>query len=222
MEEDYGRLGNGMETTAGTAKGKADSVMMAADEGPTSLPSLAITTAKDDATNGDLLVPGRMGRTPSMDIREEREDLKEAAEQTLNVIMDLSLGGIIRWVSPSWKNVIGTPPESVLGKSIAELVLDNKDAFATAVESMKKDDSRSQIIRFSVQMGPLSKLATAPAETPEDLRREENTGNDNRLVLEGQGIMVYDRSSGGESHVSDLRAFYDPANADVASDNVDA
>ncbi|KAI9778158.1 MAG: rim15, signal transduction response regulator [Geoglossum umbratile] len=178
---------------------------MVANEEPLPLPSLAVTTVKDDAVNGDLTVPGRMERTASMDIREEREDLKEAAEQTLNVIMDLSLGGAIRWVSPSWKNVIGTTAESVQGRSIAEIVLDNKDVFATAVESMKKDDSRSQIIRFSVQMGPLSKLATAPVETATsleegDLRQDETTEDDNRLVLEGQGIMVYDRSSGGESH----------------------
>jgi len=41
-----------------------------------------------------------MERSLSADIREEREDLREAAEQTLNVIMDLSLDGTIRWVSP--------------------------------------------------------------------------------------------------------------------------
>ena len=209
MEEDYGKLGNGLGTTTGVTNGNSGLAMMAANEEPLPLPSLAITTAKDDAANGDLVKPGPMERTASMDIREEREDLKEAAEQTLNVIMDLSLGGIIRWVSPSWKNVIGTTPESVQGKSIAEIVLDNKDAFATAVESMKKDDSRSQIIRFSVQMGPLSKLATTPVETAapleEDSRQDEITKDDNRLILEGQGIMVYDRSSGGESHVSDFR-----------------
>ena len=51
-----------------------------------------------------------MERSLSADIREEREDLREAAEQTLNVIMDLSLDGNIRWVSPSWTDVIGTRP----------------------------------------------------------------------------------------------------------------
>ena len=41
---------------------------------------------------------GQMERSLSADIREEREDLREAAEQTLNVIMDLGLNGNIRWV----------------------------------------------------------------------------------------------------------------------------
>jgi serine/threonine-protein kinase RIM15 len=77
--------------------------------------------------NKDMLAPpavsqlraqagGQMERSLSADIREEREDLREAAEQTLNVIMDLSLDGRIRWVSPSWTDVIGTTLESVKGK----------------------------------------------------------------------------------------------------------
>jgi hypothetical protein len=209
MEEGNGRLGNGLETATGITNGNSSSVMVAG-EGPRPLPSLAVTAVKDEGEDDDLTRPGLMERTASMDIREEREDLKEAAEQTLNVILDLSLGGVIRWVSPSWKNVIGTNPESVQGKPIAEIVLDNKGVFAAAVESMKKDDSRSQIIRFSVQLGPLSRLATVSVEEAippgeEDLRQDEPAGDDNRLILEGQGIMVYDRSSGGESHVSDFK-----------------
>ena len=148
-----------------------------------------------------------MERTTSMDIREEREDLKEAAEQTLNVILDLGLDGIVRWVSPSWKDVIGTSIESVQGKPIADVLLEDKAVFTDAVEAMKKDDSRSKIIRFSVAMGPSSVLR--PNILEEDLTEasEENTDkeapqSDDTLSLEAQGIMVYNRSSGGESHVS--------------------
>lgn len=141
----------------------------------------------------------QMERSLSEDIREEREDLREAAEQTLNVIMDLSLEGNIRWVSPSWTDVIGTTLESVQGKPIVDLLIgDNKDVFTEVVESMKKDDSRSQIIRFTVELGPASKLA--PLDVPDELKEGENGST--TIDLEGQGIMVYDRSSGGESHVS--------------------
>ncbi|KAH6723386.1 putative Serine/threonine-protein kinase cek1 [Leptodontidium sp. MPI-SDFR-AT-0119] len=145
---------------------------------------------------------GQMERSLSADIREEREDLREAAEQTLNVIMDLGLNGNIRWVSPSWTDVIGTSFESVQGKPIKDLLVsENKEAFSDIVESMKKDDSRSQIVRFSVQLGPASKLAPIDvlmAESDEEVaaaQREPAT-----IELEGQGIMVYDRTSGGESH----------------------
>jgi len=147
-----------------------------------------------------------MERSLSADIREERDDLREAAEQTLNVIMDLSLDGTIRWVSPSWTDVIGTSPELVQGKAIKDLVVgDNKDAFAEVVESMKKDDSRSQIIRFRVELGPASRLAplvdAKPEEETLDAVNQESQDATPTLDLEAQGIMVYDRSSGGESHV---------------------
>lgn len=42
-----------------------------------------------------------------MTMRAEKEDLKEAAEESYNVIMDLNLDGRVRWVSLSWDAVIG-------------------------------------------------------------------------------------------------------------------
>lgn len=165
---------------------------------------------------------GLMERSLTSDIREEREDLREAAEQTLNVILDLGLNGIIRWVSPSWVDVVGTTPESVQGKPIAEILVgQDKDIFSEAIASMRKDDSRSQIIRFNVEIGPASKLtpfddiqeaietAGAPQATVEEKTDAQQEGDTQvvdhgprSLVLEGQGIMVYDRATGDESHVS--------------------
>lgn len=153
--------------------------------------------------NGASRVP--MERSHTADMRAERDDLKDAAEQSLNVILDLSIDGTIRWVSSSWTEVIGTSVESVKDKPIADFLLFNKDAFADAVESMKKDDSKSRIIRFRVKVGPLSVLrqnAARKAGSPEGKDvEEENTTEEQVLNLEGQGIMVYDRSSGDESHV---------------------
>ena len=152
---------------------------------------------------------GRMPleRASSIDIRAEREDLKEAAEQSLNVVLDLGLDGIIRWVSPTWKDVVGTLPDTLRGKPIADILLSAKDAFAEAVESMKKDDSRSQFIRFRVRMGPASVLkkdeSEMEPETEEEAQEKMDVVEQEQVLnLEGQGIMVYDRSSGGESHVS--------------------
>jgi len=140
---------------------------------------------------------GVMERSLSEDIREEREELREAAEQTLNIIMDLNLDGTIRWVSPSWVDVIGTQPDSVAGARIADLIVsDNTTVFSDIVESMKKDDSRSQIIRFAVKLGPLSGLL------PLEIVKEPEVPAPSAFIdLEAQGIMVYDGASGGESHV---------------------
>lgn len=168
-------------------------------------PAVAALRENAAATNSSRV---QMERSISMDIREEREDLKEAAEQSMNVIMDLNLDGNIRWVSPSWETVIGTTPESVQGKAIADLLVGNNTQFADTQESMKKDDSRSQIIRFSIRMGPssvlLPKRSPRRNDSDEDpLAEQPNEVEEEHILnLEAQGIMVYDRTSGGESHVS--------------------
>lgn len=143
--------------------------------------------------------PGVMERSLSQDIRDEREVLREAAEQTLNTIVDLNLDGTIKWVSPSWTDVIGVPFESVTGLPISDLVVSEpKTVFTDVVESMKTDDSKSHRIRFAMKVGPLSKLRAS-----DDLTVPENQDADDLATdLEAQGIMVYDSDSGGESHVS--------------------
>ncbi|KAF2199398.1 putative response regulator receiver RIM15p [Delitschia confertaspora ATCC 74209] len=177
---------------------------------PATLAPPVVVALRGEATSTN---PHRvqMERSISQDIREAREDLKEAAEHALNVIMDLDLDGNIRWVSPSWKDVIGTTPEEVQGKPISELLLNNSNQFIETVQSMKKDDSRSQIIRFQVRMGPLSnlrskhhhrhpegeELAMSPERSPEHPSELEE---EQILNLEAQGIMVYDRTTGAESH----------------------
>lgn len=182
---------------------------------PTKLAPPAVTSLRAQTA-------GVMERTFSQDIREQREDLKEAAEQTLNVIVDLNLDGTIRWVSPSWIDVIGTQPDDLEDKHISDVVVSEPTSiFTDVVESLNGDDSRSQFIRFSVKLGPLSKLlvpgddASAPQDTDEDkeiatdpeekaeaeTQQDPNPEAESQVVdLEAQGIMVHD--TGGESHVS--------------------
>lgn len=185
----------------------------------------AVTALKQEARDSNPARGAPMERSPSEDMREERQDLKEAAEHSMNVILDLGLDGRIKWVSPSWTEVVGTPMETVEGKMIKDILLDNsKTVFDDAVSSMKKDDSRSHIVRFSLQMGPSSVLRRiqyprdvgTPSEWAADVghvegqeqqaeeqpREEAEYEEDDILSLEGQGIMVFDRSTGGESHVS--------------------
>lgn len=153
-------------------------------------PALAFLRAQANGT--------AMERSLSEDIREEREELREAAEQTLNVIVDLKLDGTIKWVSPSWVDVIGTQPSTVEGTPIADLIIsEDKTVFSEAMDSMKKDDSRSQYIRFTVYLGIMSKLYPAECVIQSDAGETQPVP----LELEAQGIMVYDRATGGESHV---------------------
>ncbi|KAK2855624.1 hypothetical protein FQN49_005004 [Arthroderma sp. PD_2] len=181
-------------------------------DAPRYLEPPVVTALREEARG--VAAPAPMERSLSEDIREEREDLKEAAEHTLNVIVDLDLDGRIKWVSPSWSEVIGTTAQEVEGQFIHEIALDNKSIFKDAVESMKEDDSKSQIVRFDVRLGPLSVFwqdrrapeeeegISAETEKTELPREPTELEEDNILSLEGQGIMVYDKSSGGDSHVS--------------------
>ena len=158
--------------------------------------------------NEEIAARVKMERTASQEIREERADLKEAAEQSSNVIIDLGLDGIVRWVSPTWQDVIGTPVVTIQGQPVSIILEDqNSNPFLEAVESMKQDDSRSQIIRFRTRLGPDSifneETPIDDSQLAEESTTDVTTERRPRIVtLEGQGIMVYDRATGGESHVS--------------------
>ena len=145
-----------------------------------------------------------MERSYSQDIRDEREVLREAAEQTLNTIVDLNLDGTIKWVSPSWTDVVGSQFESVNGLPISELLISEPNTvFSDVVETMKSDDSKSHRIRFTMKSGPMSKLWIPKEPTETDAEGKANAEDEavQAIELEAQGIMVYDSVSGGESHV---------------------
>jgi serine/threonine-protein kinase RIM15 len=168
-----------------------------------------LTVPAVSALRGDMAASdpskGLMERSTSEDIREEREDLKEAAEYTKSVVVELSPDGIIRWVSPSWLDVVGTAPYVILGKPIASILVSEQNVFEKATETMRKDDARSQNIRFTVMVGPASTMNKKYRKSISGLPQEgesPTTKEKSSLDLEGQGIMVYDRSTGKESHVS--------------------
>ncbi|EPS31576.1 hypothetical protein PDE_06531 [Penicillium oxalicum 114-2] len=173
----------------------------------------AVTALRQEARN----VTPVMRRSFSEDMREEREDLKEAAEQTLNIIVDLDLEGRIKWVSPSWRQVIGSAPETVEGQMISDMLVGNQNVFRDAVEAMKVDDSRSRFIRFTMQMGPESVLKFAPEPRPRTAQSEakqditmvdshaqsspaEGLQTQDVITMEGQGIMVYERTDNQTGH----------------------
>lgn len=173
-----------------------------------------------------------MSRSLSQDIRNEREELLEAVAQTLNVIVDLNLDGTIKWVSPSWTDVLGTPYDSLQGTLLSDLIVsENKTVFTDVVESMKSDDSKSHRVRFTMRLGPLSKLRlNLPADDTTIETGEEETTDETNVppeeqetfaILEAQGIMVYDTASGGESHVRTPNPHQFSARTLTNPDNVD-
>lgn len=185
---------------------------------PHTLAPPAVTALRKEATATGAQQRVNMERTVSQDMREEREDLKEAAEHSLNIIMDLDLAGKVRYVSPSWREVVGTTPNDVVGRPVLDIIFGGKDGFAETIESVRKYDSRSHIARFSVRMGPhsiLRRKRSKPAVDDEQQQQQQSLppsptkadadDEEQILNLEAQGIMVYDRSTGAESHVRQSR-----------------
>ncbi|KIW04012.1 uncharacterized protein PV09_04838 [Verruconis gallopava] len=167
----------------------------------------AVTALQQEALGGDIHHT-KMERSISEDFRAEREELKEAAEHTKNVILDLGLDGVVRFVSPSWKDLIGTTPDSVQGKPIADLLLaDDKKVFEESIAALQKDDSKSQIIRFSLPLGPHSLLRkrihrsqSNLTEVTEHLADDSPPESEPTIDLEAQGIMIFNTASGEASH----------------------
>ena len=161
----------------------------------------AVTALKDAAGVGSEPTRVAMERSFSQDIQAGSQELKEAAEQTKNIILDLSLDGVIRWVSPSWTDVVGSELEAVKGQPVSKFISDNPEVFEPAIEKLKSNDSKSQFVKFCVKVGPSSDMAQMLPEEETDDEDEDGDKSPRRtLELEGQGIMVYDRASGGESH----------------------
>ncbi|KAF1823746.1 uncharacterized protein K489DRAFT_318379 [Dissoconium aciculare CBS 342.82] len=154
-------------------------------------------------TTGDVGTKDKnaMMRSISMDIREEREDLRKAAEQSLNAILELDLEGRARWVSPSWQQLTGVPSSEVIGCPITDILTDNPTVFADCVEAMRKDDSKSHFIRFFTTVrNQLSCKLEQSDHQAADGGRKDVANDEQKIELEAQGIMVYDRTTGEESH----------------------
>ncbi|RMZ89213.1 hypothetical protein DV736_g3546, partial [Chaetothyriales sp. CBS 134916] len=114
------------------------------------LPVPAITALMQDAGVAQEPRGIAMERSFSEDIQEGTQELKEAAEQTKNIILDLSLDGIVRWVSPSWTDVVGTDLEQVKGQPISKFISDNPLVFEPAIQALKSNASKSQFVKFAV------------------------------------------------------------------------
>lgn len=147
----------------------------------------------------------QMEQAATIDIKEEGKELREAADESLNVILDLALDGTIRWVSPTWPDVVGTETEDVRDRPIRDILVENESAFADGVDALRRNDASSKIIRFSVHTGPKSRFAgndDASDMSEQDVADPNVVEQPRALDLEAQGIMVYDRATGEESHVS--------------------
>ncbi|KAI7898111.1 uncharacterized protein BX663DRAFT_462531 [Cokeromyces recurvatus] len=133
----------------------------------------SIQYSKDDESD--------MSLDPKQSTNEDVESLQEEAErsQSSTIIVELSLETtLIEYVSPVWLDVIGSNPQSVIGKSVNQLLSDDDgQVFSVATEELLADDSHTVEVRFNI------------------------VGHDNTLIeMEGKGMLMYNRVTGEPSH----------------------
>lgn len=142
---------------------------------------------------------------------EETEDLRQAAEQSQreNVLVELTLDNVIKWVSSSWQDVIGyymlharrlivrSDPKEVVGLDISKVLVGDQRVFSKATDIILADDAHSLRVRFNVAMGDV------PNHDEHDeqgaLKLDDKLPE--ALEMEGQGILVRDDNSGNPTHV---------------------
>lgn len=203
----------------------------------------------DEEVHNRTRRPRTLQRSYSESHRDSRKsNIRQVVEQTNNVIVDLGLDGTVKWVSPSWTRIMGSLSKEIIGSPIQNIIVNDKAVFDRAVASLRKDDSRSRIVKFMARLGPLSIYSSDVDDDEErqdggdksykvprdesglttqksedagepaidsmgsyihrvDDDNHRNNDNDkvsdgNRCMMQGQGIMVFDRNTGAESHVS--------------------
>lgn len=163
-------------------------------------PNPTITAIRDAETSRLVDTRDHVDRSASTIIQEEGDDLRSAAEQSMNVILDIDLDGKIRWASPSWQELVGTTPESIQGRQIGEVLPDHqKNVFADAVESLRKDDSGSKVVRFSVSTGTSGKTQNDDGLEQTGgagiFRERQEPAEERFIDLEAQGITIYGKTN---------------------------
>ncbi|RUS14016.1 hypothetical protein BC937DRAFT_94470, partial [Endogone sp. FLAS-F59071] len=155
-----------------------------------------VEDSEDSETVGEIYDPVNKERLSGLGIREgmdgsnetvvqhnkhDNKQLQIAAErgQSMTMVMELTLKDEqLRYLSPVWKDLVGSDPQSLIGTPMSQLVSpDDKLVFTESTKHLLEDDSRTVEIHFTL-MG----------------------GADGSLEVEGKGMLMYDRVTGQPSH----------------------
>ncbi|RUS29284.1 hypothetical protein BC938DRAFT_480837, partial [Jimgerdemannia flammicorona] len=114
------------------------------------------------------------------EVHHDNEQLQIAAEkgQSVTMVMELTLENAqVRYLSPVWKDLVGSDPQSLIGTQMNELVSpDDKQVFTESTQHLLEDDSRTVEVRFTL------------------------VGEADDHEMEGKGMLMYDRVTGRPSH----------------------
>ncbi|KAG4304656.1 hypothetical protein PORY_002049 [Pneumocystis oryctolagi] len=143
---------------------------------------------------------------------EEEQDFKQTAKesQRINILIELSLDGKFKWLSPSWKDIVGIDSKEVLGKPISNFLVGNDSIFTHATNVLLKDDSHIFRIHFNIITNMFS-VYDPEKNTTLAFNNENASFKDNNdafyrenltgvLEMEGHGILIRDRFTSNAIH----------------------
>lgn len=84
------------------------------------------------------------------------DDLQDASKQSENVVLELALGGTIRYLSSSWQDITGYPASDLINTNISLIIIgdaNDREVFVKAAEAMTSDES-SYRVRFLTSHRP--------------------------------------------------------------------
>ncbi|KAK9768824.1 rim15, signal transduction response regulator [Basidiobolus ranarum] len=133
----------------------------------------------------------RRARKPRSDPKTKKDikELRRAVEegQGVSIVMELTLNDVrLRYLSPAWRELMGSDPHVLLGHSISEFLPDSDvDIFSIATSQLLYDDTQTIEVRFSL------------------LRKDEEDNKETHgwAMMEAKGILGYsDHINGEPSH----------------------
>jgi PAS domain-containing protein len=135
------------------------------------------------------------------DIMELRAKAEEA--QHTNVVMELTLDDYtMQYLSPSWKEIIGTDPEDHIGAPISSMLATaDGNIFEEATKRLLEDDSQTieVIFRFWCEVDAMRAAANITNEEDDDFAGAGGSSGNASRELEGKGMLMYD-AEGTPSH----------------------
>lgn len=82
-------------------------------------------------------------------VMQEQLDLRLASAETPTVVLELDLDGVLRYVSKSWEQLVGTSIKKILNKPIANIIIGTSDAdlsiFNDAMDHMIRDNASYKV-----------------------------------------------------------------------------
>ncbi|KAJ2261683.1 rim15, signal transduction response regulator, partial [Coemansia sp. RSA 376] len=176
--------GDGANTT-GSLTGRSSSTTSLSTAGPPSQPLYEIVADANAPSTGDSTRPAWhtfQAHQPTSKWQGDTASSHSAAavDKGLNMLVEITLDGRIRYISPTCQRLLGTKPEALINKPASTIfTADSIRVCRSAVEQLLADSTRTVEINITVHSPDLSRAA----------------------IVEAKGMLIYCRSRNEPSHV---------------------